>query len=431
MANTEFRTKILIRNDIAANWSAINPKLSKGELGIEIDTNLIKIGDGVKTWSELPYFTGDLTNYYTKSEVENLINNIDIPEVDLSGYYTKKEVDDLLETVSIDNIDADKVVFDRDLTFTQTFGKYTPDSTGSVTIPVASENMTLRGLFEAAFSEEKDPDIDTPTVTLTATSNKEAEVGTTFSLPVASLTVTDIGSYQYGPSDTGVRFPIDSMTITQSDDTTHKVSNTTELTKDGAIALTAKNTKGNTYGDTTITYSFNAVSRYKPDATVIPVTNLGKQLPEQRIGYNVTTNEDGTITLAVSGTPKSTTYTGFRKMFWGTMESKPETLTSAQVRALSGLKDSSKANGVKTATGEKSLSIGTGVMRVVVAVPKGRTLSKVLDANDSNANIVGSFSSMEVQVEGNNNYEATTYTVYYIDYANATTVTNTYKVTIA
>jgi hypothetical protein len=48
MANTELRTRILIRNDVATNWTSANPKLSKGEMGIEIDTNLIKIGDGVK-----------------------------------------------------------------------------------------------------------------------------------------------------------------------------------------------------------------------------------------------------------------------------------------------------------------------------------------------------------------------------------------------
>ena len=29
----------------------INPILLKGEIGIEIDTNKIKIGDGVKTWT--------------------------------------------------------------------------------------------------------------------------------------------------------------------------------------------------------------------------------------------------------------------------------------------------------------------------------------------------------------------------------------------
>jgi hypothetical protein len=112
------------------------------------------------------------------------------------------------------------------------------------------------------------------------------------------------------------------------------------------------------------------------------------------------------------------------------MTSKPATLTSADVRDLSGLKDGT-VNGVKTATGEKTLSIPVGAMRAVIAVPKGRTLSKVLDANDSNANIVGSFKSMEVDVEGYNGYEAKTYTVYYFDYANAATVTNSYKVTIA
>lgn len=34
----------------------------------------------------------DLSNYYTKSEVDEKIENIDIPEVDLSNYYTKQEI---------------------------------------------------------------------------------------------------------------------------------------------------------------------------------------------------------------------------------------------------------------------------------------------------------------------------------------------------
>jgi hypothetical protein len=291
--------------------------------------------------------------------------------------------------------------------------------------------MSLRDLFEKAFSEEKEPTIDSPTTTLTATNNVEGEVGVTFNLPVAALTVTDIGSYQYGPFDTGVRFPIGSMIISQADDSTHFVSNTEELTKSGGISLTAKNTKGNSYTDSAITYTFNATSKYMPNENVIPTTNLGKELPEKRIGYSSSKNDDGTVTLSVTGTPKSTTYTGFRKMFWGTMESKPEVITSSHVRSLSGLKDTAKANGVKTATGEKSLSIPVGAMRVVIAVPKARTLSKVLDSNDSNANIVGSFKSMSVNVEGYNGYTAAEYTVYYLDYANANDAANTYKVTIA
>ena len=47
--------KIQLRNDTASKWTTANPVLGKGEVGIEIDTNKFKIGDGVKTWSELAY----------------------------------------------------------------------------------------------------------------------------------------------------------------------------------------------------------------------------------------------------------------------------------------------------------------------------------------------------------------------------------------
>jgi len=56
MANqTANGVTILIRNDTAANWTTANPVLSKGEFGVEIDTKKFKIGDGVKTWSQLEY----------------------------------------------------------------------------------------------------------------------------------------------------------------------------------------------------------------------------------------------------------------------------------------------------------------------------------------------------------------------------------------
>lgn len=55
MAEKTVNGTILLRNDTAANWTSVNPVLSKGEIGIEIDTNKFKIGDGVKTWSQLAY----------------------------------------------------------------------------------------------------------------------------------------------------------------------------------------------------------------------------------------------------------------------------------------------------------------------------------------------------------------------------------------
>ena len=48
-------TKIVLRNDLAATWASVNPKLLAGEIGIEKDTGLMKIGDGTNLWNDLEY----------------------------------------------------------------------------------------------------------------------------------------------------------------------------------------------------------------------------------------------------------------------------------------------------------------------------------------------------------------------------------------
>ena len=40
-------------------WTAKNPLLQKGELGVETDTSKVKIGDGVTFWNDLPYMFDD------------------------------------------------------------------------------------------------------------------------------------------------------------------------------------------------------------------------------------------------------------------------------------------------------------------------------------------------------------------------------------
>jgi hypothetical protein len=47
--------QIQLRNDSAANWTAANPTLAQGEMGIETDTNLFKLGDGLNPWQDLSY----------------------------------------------------------------------------------------------------------------------------------------------------------------------------------------------------------------------------------------------------------------------------------------------------------------------------------------------------------------------------------------
>lgn len=47
--------QIQLRNDTAANWTSANPTLARGEIGVEIDTNKMKIGTGSADWDSLPY----------------------------------------------------------------------------------------------------------------------------------------------------------------------------------------------------------------------------------------------------------------------------------------------------------------------------------------------------------------------------------------
>lgn len=63
-----------------------------------------------------------LSDYYTKNEVDTLIDGIDIPDIDLSGYYDKDEVDALLLLkANADNV-YDKVTVDQKITDAVTGG---------------------------------------------------------------------------------------------------------------------------------------------------------------------------------------------------------------------------------------------------------------------------------------------------------------------
>lgn len=48
-------TRIQLRRDTAANWTAANPVLASGEVGVELDTKGLKVGDGSTAWNSLAY----------------------------------------------------------------------------------------------------------------------------------------------------------------------------------------------------------------------------------------------------------------------------------------------------------------------------------------------------------------------------------------
>ena len=75
MASQELKTRIIIRNDISTNWANANPTPSKAEICIETDTNKYKIGDGVTSWANLPYYNH--INDANMNKLQQLIQKLD------------------------------------------------------------------------------------------------------------------------------------------------------------------------------------------------------------------------------------------------------------------------------------------------------------------------------------------------------------------
>lgn len=61
MSNKTLNVRQKQKYDISENWTSNNPILLAGEIGIESDTNKMKVGNGVNGWNDLPYFI-DLSN---------------------------------------------------------------------------------------------------------------------------------------------------------------------------------------------------------------------------------------------------------------------------------------------------------------------------------------------------------------------------------
>ena len=73
--------KIVIRNDIEANWVSANPVLLEGEVGITMDTTpeKFKVGNGISAWSELSYHNPSVTISDIQGLQEILDNKVTVP----------------------------------------------------------------------------------------------------------------------------------------------------------------------------------------------------------------------------------------------------------------------------------------------------------------------------------------------------------------
>ena len=414
MANTTLRTRIVLRNDSTANWLANDSQvLLKGEVGIEFlesGSPKIKIGDGIKAWSELPYFGGD--SELRSAKVFQVTPEGDITdEVAITNAVgaTALQTGDLAivkraiagdkfqytgyayngsEWAAMDgNYNAENVYFAKDLITTSAIGNITLTN-GQATI--AAEGKNLKQVFETIFVKEKNPTVVQPSVSVSLSGAGAKEVGTKIT-PSYNATFNK-GSYEYGP-DTGLTATW-AVKDTRNEEGTAAAGSFSELE----------------VGDNT-NYTVIATATYGAGAT--PLTNIGNPYAA---GAIVAGSKNGT----------SSAITGYRNSFYGTLTEMPEALSSSTIRGLSGKANSKWTNG-KTFT----ISIPIGAKAVIFAYPATlRDVTSVKDVNGLSAEVKSAFVKSTLSVEGANAYAGADYKVYVSEFAEAVQKANTYNVTI-
>ena len=413
MPNTTLRTKLVIRNDSAENWTTKNPVLLKGELGIEIDTNLFKIGNGTSAWAALPYANESApaeTTYQAiptegQTDLEAIaaaVGAAELHEGDTAicvrnigtadhKSYTAYVYNGTNWAAMDGNYDASNVYFDADFTATEKVGTISIPSSGSTT--VAAQGKSLKEFLTALLAAEKQPTATQPAVSISVSTGKAYEVGTTVT-PTYSASLS-AGSYTYGPA-TGITAKTWSVTNSATDETL--------TTASGSFApiVVADNTN----------YSVTATATY--DAGAMPKTNIGNDAPAVQISAG---SKSATASQKI---------TGFRNFFYGVV--KTTDLASDVIR---GLTAGGAYNSTKTFNVNVTVDDGVGIVVAYPASSSRAGVKEVLLTTSMNADITASYKVVaNVNVEGANGATAVAYKVYLFK-PDALTSGQNHKITLA
>ena len=416
---------VQLRNGTAAEWAdtsvagkGANRVLAKGELGIEIDTRLFKIGNGTDAYKDLQYandfdvseaqssaYTITPTEGQTdqeafnawKAEAGNVANKGDIfimKRLIAEGKYSYTGyVYDGTNLVAMDgNYSAENVYLADDITMAGNYtqvGNLTKTQTGTSTF--STKGKSVAEAFTEIFSKRLQPTITAkPAVSLTFSQAKAYEVGTVVT-PTYSASL-NAGSYTYGPA-TGITAQ------------TWEVTNTA-----GGSATTATGTFDNVTVVDGISYTITAKATYNEGA--VANDNLGS--PSNPV-----------IKIAAGSASKtSSAITGYRNTFYGTTTNKTA-LDSDTIRTLT-------KSGKALANGNKfTITIPVGAVRVVFAYPATlRDVTSVTDTNGLGAEVKSAFTMQKMVVKGAGSDAGIEYKVYTTEFAGPVETANTYNVTI-
>lgn len=388
MAENKLNVRLQVLNDTAENLKAKETAVPlAGEIVYDQSNHKMKIGDGTTALGSLKFVGGDEAQNFDvvpegeETDVQAITRVIGDKETHAGDTAIVKRVitgDKTSYTAYVldgewkamdGNYRADNVYFDDDITYTVAIGTLAKPS-GSAKFSAKGKNVEQ--VLSSLMAQEANPNKTNPAVSFSAQGGFGTyEIGTKKNLTyTASLSA---GSYTYGPA-TGITAQTWSVSCTGVEGTKSTATGTFE----GVVA--EANAK-------TIT----ATATYNDGA--IPVTNLGNAYSAGQI-------------KAGSASKTSNTLQGVRYMFWGPMTS-DDTLTSATVRALAH----KEAVASKTLT---TFGAGSGAVKVVIGVPAGKKITKVLMPSALNADVTALFvkQGSQVQVEGAEGYTASAYDMY-------------------
>ena len=405
MADKTLNTRIQVLNDTAEALEAKKSSVPlKGEIVYDQTNRKMKIGDGTSTLENLKFVGGDEAQNFEAVPTGEETDVQAITRVVASAELHAGDTAIVKRTIANDKISytayvydgewkamdgnyrADNVYFDDDITYTVAIGTLAKPA-GSAKF--AAKGKNVEDVLKSLMAQEVNPSKTNPAVSFSSTGGFGTyEIGTKKNLTYTAALST--GEYTYGPA-TGITAESWSVKCTGVEDALATATGTFEGVV--AEATPKKITATATYGDGSI-----------------PVTNLGKPYPTGKI-------------TAGSASKDSDSLVGVRHMFYGVVKSADFELNSANIRSLKHEAAAKKTIGTFTA--------GEGAVKVIVACPAGRNVTKVTLPSAMGADATADFVKQAgtVAVEGAEGYASAPYTVWVFEPASIPS-TQSYSIVI-
>ena len=411
----KLNTRIVLRHDKTANWEASEAGLLKeGEVGLEFAEGgkvKMKVGDGVKTWKELPYIGAEEAQVFQVNAtldhldditaIEETVGEAELHAGDMAivkrvfgenktsytAYVHNGETWEAMDG----NYKADNVYFDQDLQTTTPIG-YITLTNGQAQVPAKGKN--LNEVWQQIFVQAKDPEVDQPTATLSGTGLQYIEIGQSGNASITASLDSD-GKYEFGQINNEGSIINNGSTGVTATGYHMTYGSQTFDTQTAQVASGVKTTRAEGIISGKVTYS---------DGNV-PVNNVGEKRPGLKISGS--TISAGTKTLFRWYIPM---YSGFT--YDKAVIANPAKITSEEVKGLSSITGATAYNKTVPTTAKAVKSW----MQWFVAVPSeyGKNISGAKDSNNLTLTV-----SKANDVTINYNGTDVVYNVWYINNASA------------